>query len=127
MAVEAYHGGYLRSTLTANAIVQGTSAYPYPLYFNTLVNLLDALSGATTETPLSGFGNTTSSLTTVGQTSVVPADSNAIAFPRTTDQVLHIVYGTFSPMAGSTTLSAGVSGGGFFPNGLNGNISVTQS
>ena len=127
MAVEAYHAGFLRSRLTINAILMGDTAYPYPLYFNRLVNLLDALSGATTETPLSGFSADVSTVDTVGTTTVVPADSNAIAYPRTTDQVLHIVYGTFSNTTGATTPAAGVAGGGFFPDGLNGNISVTQS
>ena len=42
-----------------------------------------------------------------------PVDANALAIKRTTSQVLSIVYA-------STT--AGTSSGGFFPNGLNGNI-----
>jgi hypothetical protein len=41
---------------------------------------------------------------------IVDADANAIAFSRTTSQVLKIVYG------------GGSGGGAFFPNGLNGNI-----
>jgi hypothetical protein len=52
--------------------------------------------------------------------SIVAADTtNSIAFARTTDQVLHIVY--------AAPAGAGVTGGGFFPNGMNGNISVTAS
>jgi hypothetical protein len=127
MAVEAYHAGALRTYLTANAITQGYTAYPYPLFANRVGNLFSALSGATTSTPLSGFLPAAATVTTVGASSVVPADSNAIAYHRTTDQVLHIVYGTFSPVAGATAPAAGVSKGGFFPNGLNGNISVTLS
>lgn len=42
-----------------------------------------------------------------------PVDANALAIKRTTSQVLAIVYGSSSP---------GASKGGFFPNGLNGNI-----
>jgi hypothetical protein len=42
----------------------------------------------------------------------VNADSNTIAFSRTTQQVLNIVYA--SPSGAK---------GGFFPSGLNGNIS----
>ncbi len=45
-------------------------------------------------------------------TTIVNADSNSIAFSRTTQQVLNIVYG--SPTGAK---------GGFFPNGLNGAIS----
>ncbi|SUJ34102.1 Uncharacterised protein [Sphingomonas paucimobilis] len=41
---------------------------------------------------------------------IVPADSNAIAFARTPGQVLNIVY----------LNRASVTGGGFFPGGLNG-------
>src|ERR1700730_17652554 len=42
-----------------------------------------------------------------------PVDSNALAIKRTTSQVLAIVY---------ANPAAGTSSGGFFPNGLNGNI-----
>ena len=42
-----------------------------------------------------------------------PVDSNALAIKRTTSQVLAIVYA--NPAAGTRS-------GGFFPNGLNGNI-----
>lgn len=42
-----------------------------------------------------------------------PVDSNALAIKRTTSQVLAIVYGS---------ATAGTSKGGFFPNGLNGNV-----
>jgi hypothetical protein len=41
----------------------------------------------------------------------------ALAFTRNTSQILQIVYGA----AGQT----GVSKGGFFPNGLNGNITTS--
>jgi hypothetical protein len=51
-----------------------------------------------------------------GQANIVPTDQDdAIAFGRTTSQVLNIVYGGVSPTAGL-----------FFPNGVNGTIhSVT--
>ncbi len=42
-----------------------------------------------------------------------PVDANALAIKRTTSQVLAIVYANAAP---------GTSSGGFFPNGLNGNI-----
>ncbi len=71
---------------------------------------------------------TTSATSIVSATSVVAASSaNAVGFSRTTDQVLHIVYGSLSNTSGSTTSAAGVSKGAFFPNGLNGNITATQS
>lgn len=126
MAVEAYHAAYVRTTLTANAIAQGTTAYPYPLFANR-ISLLRAALGGGNETPLTGFQTAAATTSTVGTSAVVASDTNAIAYHRNTDQVLHIVYGAFSPTAGSTTVAAGVSKGGFFPNGLNGNITVTQS
>jgi hypothetical protein len=70
------------------------------------VSTLRATLGGGKETPLS-------------VSSIVAADTtNAIAFSRTTDQVLHIVYGA---------TGAGLAKGGFFPNGLNGNIKVAVS
>ena len=46
-----------------------------------------------------------------GEANITPTDVNALAFSRTTTQVLNIVY------------LGGASGGyGFFPNGLNGTI-----
>jgi hypothetical protein len=127
LAVEAYHAGTLRAYLTGQSILQGYTAYPYALLANRVGNLFSALSGATTTTPLGGFQATPTPIIALEITSVVPANSNAIAYARTTDQVLHIVYGSFSNTSGATTPAAGVAKGGFFPNGLNGNISVTQS
>ncbi len=75
-----------------------------------IANKVSALRGTL------GGGNET----TLTSKSIVAADTtNAIAFSRTTDQVLHIVYGA----AGG----AGLSKGGFFPNGLNGTIKATAS
>ncbi len=127
MAVEAYHAAYVRTALTANVIAQGSTAYPYFGYANKVVTLRGALGGGN-ETPLVIPTGTTTATSVVSGSSIVAADStNAIAFHRTTDQVLHIVYGTFSPTAGATTPAAGVKSGGFFPNGLNGNITATLS
>jgi hypothetical protein len=51
-----------------------------------------------------------------GKANIVPADASAIAFSRTPQQVLRIVY---------LTDKAGVSGGGLFPKGLNGTLKST--
>ena len=127
MAVEAYHGAFARASLTANVIAQGSTAYPYLGYANKVSALRSSLGGGA-ETALTVPTGTTTATTVVSASAVVPADTtNAIGFARTTDQVLHIVYGTFSNTAGATTDAAGVKAGGFFPNGLNGNITVTQS
>jgi len=126
MAVEAYHAAYVRTVLTGNTITQGYTAYPYALYANRISALRGALGGGN-ETTLGGFTAAPATVATVGTSTIVAADTtNAIAFHRNTDQVLHIVYGAFGP-GGGTTPASGVAKGGFFPNGLNGNIKVTQS
>jgi hypothetical protein len=48
---------------------------------------------------------------------------NALSPARTTSQVLGIVYGKSTPA--TTTPAAGITLGGFFPNGFNGNIKST--
>ena len=98
MGTEAYHAGEIRTLL----------AYlgdPYLTYANQ-ISALRAAAGGGAEVPVSG-------------SSIVPADSNSIAFDRTTDQVLHIVY-----LNGTAGV---VSKGGFFPNGLNGTITATTT
>jgi hypothetical protein len=121
MAVEAYHAAYVRTSLTAGAITLGSTAFPYLGYANQVSALRATLGGGneTTLTVPTGTVPVTAS-TIVSPSSIVAATSaNAIAYARTTDQVLHIVYGTAN--------GAGVSKGAFFPSGLNGSISVTQS
>ena len=104
-SVEAYHAGAIRTIIAGMASVAG-AAQDYIVAANK-VSVLRGTLGGGNETALS-------------INSIVAADTtNAIAFARTTDQVLHIVYGT-AP-------AAGVKSGAFFPNGLNGNISVTTA
>jgi len=99
-AVEAYHASEIRTLLVA-------SAGPTYVALANQVSALRATLGGGKETQLSS-------------TSIVAADpTTSIAYARTTDEVLHIVYGA----AGG----AGVTKGGFFPNGLNGTISATAS
>ncbi len=104
-AVEAYHAGIIRTIIAGAASVSGASQA-----YLTAANQISVLRGKL------GGGNET----TLSINSIVAADTtNAIAFARTTDNVLHIVYGA-AP-------GAGVKSGAFFPNGLNGNISVTTA
>ena len=116
MAVEAYHAAYVRTALTGRAIAAAATpatSYPYLAFANKISALRSSVGGGN-ETTLT----VPTSIST--PSSIVAADTtNAIAFSRSTDQVLHIVYGT-----GGT---AGVSKGGFFPSGLNGTITVTAS
>jgi Ferritin-like domain len=95
LAVEAYHAGSIRQRIfAAGAAAQASS---------TKIAIARASLDGTNNDDI-GVGISS------GAATVVDADSNAIAFSRTTSQVLKIVYG------------GGTSGGAFFPNGLNGNI-----
>lgn len=125
-AVEAYHAAAIRTQLTGKAIIFGTNAYPYPLFANRISGLRAALGGGK-ETPLSGFLQAPATTATVTASSIVAADAMALAYSRSVSEVLHIVYGTFSTTAGSTTSSAGVKSGLFFPAGLNGTITTTTA
>ena len=95
LAVEAYHAGTVRTVIynIGGAAVTTTQA---------LSDLRDSADGA---------GDTDQGVAEGGIANIVPTDANGIAFSRTTDQVLSIVY------------LGGVGSGGFFPNGLNGTIS----
>ena len=96
MAVEAYHAAEVRTL-----ILQAGSAYVG------YANQISALRGKL------GGGNET----TLSATSIVACDStNAIAFSRTPEEVLSIVY---------ANNNINVTSGGFFPSGLNGNITST--
>ncbi len=124
-AVEAYHAGYVRTYLTAQATANPSYAF---LGYANKVSALRATLGGGNETALTAGGGTSTATTVNTPSSIVAATTaNAIAYARTTDQVLHIVYGSLSNTAGATSSAAGVAKGTFFPNGLNGNITVTQS
>lgn len=97
-AVEAYHAGEVRTLL-----LQAGSTY---VGYANQISALRAQLGGGNETTLSA-------------TTIVAADPNtAIAYARTPQQVLNIVYATSSTSATS---------GGFFPSGLNGNIKSTST
>lgn len=98
MAVEAYHAAEIRTLI---AELGGNSV----TYANQ-ISMLRSTAGGGKETTVSG-------------STIVAADSNSIAYDRTTDEVLHIVY--LSAQAGV------VKSGGFFPKGLNGTITATAS
>jgi hypothetical protein len=103
-AAEAYHAGSIRTQIAGGAANSGDATF---LNDANKISIVRGTLGGGKETPLS-------------LSSIVAADPTyAIGFGRTTDQVLHIVYGTGG--------GAGVSKGGFFPNGLNGTITTTAS
>jgi Ferritin-like domain len=112
LAVEAYHAGLIRTVLWD--LDQATPAAGIAATATKISNLRALLDGTgnddiglgTTQDELNG---TTATFTA---STIVNADSNTIAFSRTAQQVLNIVYASPSGTKG-----------GFFPNGLNGNVS----
>jgi hypothetical protein len=100
LAVESYHMGMARSSLYR----MGTEAR----------QAANAISDARDK--LDGRRDVDQGIEVDGKANIVPSDSNGIAFTRTPQQVLNIVY--LNP-------ARGVSSGGIFPNGLNGTIKTT--
>ena len=98
LAVEAYHDATLRLSIYQ----KGTDAQTKAQKVSDLRDMLDD----------NGKHDKDQGVTNAdGSPNVVPTDANSLAFPRTTRQVLNIVYGGYKAASG-----------GFFPNGLNGLI-----
>jgi len=99
LGVEAYHAGSIRTLLyQRGAGVQST--------VNAISAIRASLDGlAAGATPLD------QGILVNGHANLVPADSNSVAFSRSTRQVLNIVYGGVNATSGL-----------FFPDGLNGEI-----
>ncbi len=93
LAVEAYHAGNIRTVLFELGLAAPAQK---------ISDLRKMASGADDDQGivLNGVAN------------IAPVDANGLAFSRTTTQVLNIVY-----------LGGESAGNGFFPQGLNGNIS----
>jgi hypothetical protein len=100
LAVEAYHMGMARSQLYA----MGEKAH----------KAANALSDARDK--LDGPEDKDQGIVRNGKANFVPSNSDGIAFRRTPQEVLHIVY---------LTDKAGVSSGGFYPKGMNGTLKST--
>ncbi|MBB5062116.1 ferritin-like domain-containing protein [Granulicella mallensis] len=123
LAVEAYHAGYVRTSLTGRAIAAGSAAaYPYLAAANKVAALRATLTVGNSNAPsTSGSVETLLTLPTslTMPSAIVAADpGDAVGFSRSVDQVLHIVYG--SPMVG-------VKSGGFFPSGVNSVFATTTA
>jgi Ferritin-like domain len=100
LAVEAYHMGMARSHLyLAGATAQQAA------------NAITVARGT-----LNGEPEIEQGIEVEGTANFVPSDERGVAFGRTPQQVLQIVY---------LTPEAGVSSGGFFPDGVNGDLAST--
>ncbi|RWM16376.1 MAG: ferritin-like domain-containing protein [Mesorhizobium sp.] len=100
LAVEAYHMGMARSSLYR----MGEEAW----------KAANAVSDARDK--IDGSEDKDQGIQVDGMANIVPSTPDAIAFTRTPQEVLRIVY---------LTDQAGVSKGGFYPNGMNGAIKST--
>ena len=98
LAVEAYHAGLIRSLLLAKGL-DGPAGK--------ISDARDSLDGTSDLDQGIVDGNK--------KANIVPADRNSIAFSRSAGQVLNIVY--LNPKK--------VTSGGFFPNGVNGQINTS--
>ena len=100
LAVEAYHGGVVRGMLYEQRQVTAAAG----LYVGQVIDAISALRGKVGGGKDAGLSDARGAI-------FAPADRNAVAYPRTTREVLNIVY-----------LAPGANKGGFYPNGLNGSI-----
>lgn len=110
LAAEAYHAGLIRTELY-NLGAAGRNAA------NAISDARDSLDGVPTATATNRRDLDQGITETNGDANLVPADGNAIAFTRSTEQVHNIVY---------LRNSAGI-GGGFFPAGTNNSIEALRT
>ena len=101
LATESYHDAALRSSLYGINFSDPTQFYG--MAANKISDLRDSLDGSLDLDQ--GITNPD------GTSNIVPTNGSSIVFSRLPRQVLNIVYA-----------KAGASKGGFFPNGVNGNI-----
>ena len=104
LAVEAYHAGIVRSTLYAEG-------YLDPSVYGTVQKLSNARD------LLDGKGDDDQGIGNRDYANLVPTDGNSIAFSRTPFAVLDIVY---LNLTGKPSYK-----GGFYPNGVNGDLHVS--
>jgi Ferritin-like domain len=100
LAVEAYHMGMARSQLYQAGPTARQAANAITVARGTLNDMPEIEQGIEVD----------------GHANFVPSDERGIAFTRTPQQVLQIVY---------LTPETGVSSGGFFPDGVNGDLAST--
>ncbi|WP_407571053.1 ferritin-like domain-containing protein [Deinococcus altitudinis] len=99
LAVEAYHAGAIRTLLYQQRQVTAAAG----LYVGQVVGAISALRAKVGGGKDAGLSGNAGAI-------IAPADKNAVAYGRSTAEVLNIVY------------LGGKGKGGFYPNGLNGAI-----
>ncbi|WP_424951969.1 ferritin-like domain-containing protein [Deinococcus sp.] len=99
LAVEAYHAGAIRTLLYQQRQVTAAAG----LYVGQVVGAISALRAKVGGGKDAGLSDNAGAI-------IAPADKNAVAYGRSTSEVLNIVY------------LGGKGKGGFYPNGLNGAI-----
>ncbi|MBF4461441.1 MULTISPECIES: ferritin-like domain-containing protein [unclassified Rathayibacter] len=99
LAVEAYHAGTIRSALYAAGL---------DVQAGKLSDARDSLDGPSDDDQ---------GIKVNGQANIQPTDANGIAFSRSPGQVLNVVY----------LNSKAVTSGGFFPQGVHGDITTSQA
>jgi hypothetical protein len=114
LATEAYHAGLIRTLLYRKGLDTPALATNAGL----ISDARDSLDGTVSNAATGVIGDDDQGvLGTAEVSNIVPADGNAIAFSRSTGQVLNIAY----------LSKAAISSGGFFPAGVNGNIRTSAA
>ncbi|MCP3736033.1 ferritin-like domain-containing protein [Sphingomonas sp. RP10(2022)] len=119
LSVEAYHAATIRGELYRKGIVAGSALITQVQGISDARDSLDGgteidqgITATTTTKP-----NQTTDTTTFPVSNILPADANGLAYSRSPNQVLNIVY----------LNAAAASAGGFFPAGLNGTIKAATA
>ena len=120
LSVEAYHAGYIRTSITGRGITNSSNTYiAIANQVAALRAMLTVGNSAAPSTTSSVETNLVLPTSTTTPSAIVAADpTNAVGFARTVNQVHHIVYG--SP-------TVGVAKGGFFPSGTNSIFATTTA
>jgi len=110
LATEAYHAGLIRSVLYRKGVD------PTQILYNPAI-LANAQKISDARDSLDGGTELDEGIGTTGTANIVPTDANGVTYSRTSGQVLNIVF----------LNKAAVTAGGFFPNGINGNIRTSAA
>jgi len=116
LAVEAYHSSIVRTTLYAKGMQTPTAM----IGMKTIIEATEGVSDA--RDSLDGTADLDQGVRPSGTgantiSNIVPLDSNGLAYSRTAGQVLNIVY----------LNKTAVTGGGFFPAGVNGTLRMSAA